>query len=46
VAERVVDHLEAIEIDEQHRKLALVATARLDREVQQLAEHRTIRQAG
>ncbi len=44
VAQRVVDHLEAVEIDEQHRELAVVATARLDREIEELSEHRAIGQ--
>ena len=43
--QRVVDDLEAIEIDEQHRAPALVALRGLDRVLQQLGEQRAIRQA-
>ncbi len=46
VAQRVVDHFETIEVDEQHGELAVVAARRFDREIQQLAEHRTVRQPG
>ena len=46
VAERVVDDLEAVEVDEQHRELAVVAPRRLDRQPEQLREHHAIRQAG
>ena len=46
MAERIVDDLEAVEIDEQHRKLPLVAPRRLDGEMQQLVEHLAIGQPG
>ena len=39
MAERVVDDLEAVEIDEQQRKLPLMAARRLDRVPQHLVEH-------
>ena len=46
VAQRIVDDLEPVEIDEQHRKLPLVAVRGLDRVVQQLVEHLPIGQIG
>ena len=47
VAECIVDDLEAIEIDEQHGDLAVVASRGLDREMcSNCAEHRAIRQPG
>src|SRR5690606_34665330 len=42
VAERVVDQLEAIEIDEQHGELALAAPRRLDGVIEQLREHAAV----
>ena len=44
VPERIVDHLEAVEIDEQHRELPLVAAGGLDRMAQQPVEHFPVRQ--
>ena len=46
VAERVVDVLEAIQVDEQHRNRQLVPLRRSDRHAEKLAEHHAIRQAG
>jgi hypothetical protein len=46
MAERVVDDLEAVEIDEQHGALPAVAAAVLDRAIDLLAEHDAVRQAG
>ncbi len=46
VAERIVDDLEAVEIDEQHGKLPLVTARRLDRVVQELVEGLPIGQIG
>ena len=46
VAEAVVDELEAVEVDEQHRKLALVATRQREHVVEQLAEHHAVGQPG
>ena len=45
VPERVVDLLEAVEVDEQHRDRALRAHA-LDRALDALVEERAVRQAG
>ena len=46
MAQRIVDDLEPVEIDEQHRKLPLVAARGLDRVMQQLVEHFPIGQPG
>ena len=46
VAERVVDHLEAVEVDEHHGERALVAPRALASGVQELAERRAVRQPG
>ena len=44
MAERIVDDLEAVEIDEQHGKLPLVALRGVDRTAQQSVEHLAVRQ--
>ncbi len=44
--QRIVDDLEAVEIDEQHGELPLVAPRRLDRVAQQPVEHFPIGQLG
>ena len=46
MAERIVDDLEAVEIDEQDRKPQLVAMGGIDRMAQQAVEHLPVRQAG
>jgi hypothetical protein len=46
VAEGVVDLLEAVEVEEQHGELALVALRRGDGVAEQLREHRPVGQAG
>ena len=46
VSQRIVDDLEAVEIDEQHRELPLIAPRRLDRIAQQFVEHLPVRQIG
>ena len=46
MTERIVDDLEAVEIDEQHGELPLVAPRGLDRKMQQLVEHLAIGQTG
>ena len=46
MAERIVDDLESVEIDEQHREPPLVATGGIDRMTQQTVEHLPVRQAG
>ena len=46
VTERVVDDLEAIEIDEQNGEPAAVAARRFARQAEQLREARAVRQAG
>ena len=46
VAERVVDHLEAVEIDEQHREPPAVSFGLVDGMVQPLAEHDAVGQPG
>ena len=44
VAERVVDVLEAVQVDEQHRKIAFIAARILDREIEHIVEHGPVRQ--
>ena len=44
MAEEIVDDLEAIEIDEQHRQLPVPAPRQLDGKVQQLVEQLAVRQ--
>ena len=44
--ERIVDDLEAVEIDEQHGELALVALGSVDRAAQHAVEHFAVRQIG
>ena len=44
--QRIVDHLEAVEIDEQHGELPLVAAGRLDGMAQQPVEHFPVGQFG
>src|SRR5471032_763023 len=39
MAQRIVDDLESVKIDEQHRKLPLIARRSFDCEMQQLVEH-------
>ena len=46
VPQRIVDHLEPVEIDEQHRKLPLVARGGIDRVAQHAVEHFPVRQIG
>ena len=46
MAQRIVDDLEAVEIDEQHRKLALVALRGVDRPPQHAVELVAVRQVG
>ena len=46
MAERVVDVLESVQVDEQHGKVAVVAARVLNREVEDLAEHGPVRQRG
>ena len=46
MAQRIVDDLEAVEIDEQHRKLPLIALRGVDRPAQQAVEHLAVRQMG
>ena len=43
VAEGVVDVLEAVQVDEQHREIAAIAARVLDREVEHVAEHGPVR---
>ena len=45
MAQRIVDDLESVKIDEQHRKLPLIASRRLNGEMEQLVERLSIRQA-
>ena len=46
VAERVVDQLEAVEVDEEHREPALVPLRLRERLLQALAEHRAVEEPG
>ena len=46
MTEGIVNDLEAVQVDEQHRKVALVAPRLLDLEVQHFAEHRPVGQRG
>ena len=46
MTERIVDDLEPVEIDEQHRQPALVTTRGLDRTAQQGVEHLPVRKIG
>ena len=46
MAEGIVDDLEAVEIDEQHGQLPVLAPRQLDRKVQQLVEQLAVRQVG
>ena len=46
VAQRIVDDLEPVEIDEQQRKLPLVARGGLDRAAQHAVEHLAVGQTG
>ena len=46
VTERIIDDLEAVEVDEQHRALPAMAQRHLDRRAQELAEHHPVRQTG
>ena len=46
VAERVVDELEAVEVDEQHRGVRLRAAAACQRVLQGVDEHHAVAQAG
>ena len=46
VADRIVDALEVVEVDEQHRELAAVAAGAREASLQQLVEATPVRQAG
>ena len=46
VAQRIVDDLETVEVDEQHRKAAIVALRFVDRLLQQPVEGLAVRQVG
>ena len=46
MAQRIVDDLEPVEIDEQQRKLPLVALGGIDRAAQHAVEHFPVRQIG
>jgi hypothetical protein len=46
MTQRVVDHLETVEVDEQDRAFAIVAASRLDGVVKKLVEHGTVQEAG
>jgi hypothetical protein len=46
MAERIVDVLEAIQIDEQHREHFAGAVRFLDRELESIVEQQTVRQTG
>ena len=45
VAERVVDHLEVVEVEEQHTDAGVVAPAARDRALKHLLEKGSVRQA-
>ncbi len=46
VPQRVVDVLEAVEVDEHHREFPFVALRDLDLVIEELAEHHPVRQRG
>src|SRR3712207_8014943 len=46
VAQRVVDLLEAVEVEDHHHGVVAVAQRRAERPVDAVAEERTVRQAG